>query len=223
MSVYPLDLRGGVGPVRGSVRNGVRLRPRASVSFNRGVNAGRFFRFDTAQARVGTAQYRATRRMAFYVRKVARNSMKKGGRYTSPQQMPETLRKRYYAQQTRYEQGRTKTPAYLPARPSRPGQPPFYREGNLRNPPFGVFAEPGPGVTPASLESTFLVGPLRMPGGKNNRGRAQILHEYGGPGEGSSGAVVVFPKRPYMAPALKKSVGRFQEFLQKALAEDLGG
>lgn len=72
--------------------------------------------------------------------------------------------------------------------PSEPGRPPHTRRGQLRR-----------AILYSSDNITAVIGPVR-----SRMGPAAQAHEFGGAFRGQT-----FTKRPFMAPALEKSLGRF--------------
>lgn len=183
-----------------------------------------FFRTDKLNKRVGSAAYRAVRQVAFAIRLQAIRSMerqeKRKKRYRDFYEMPVRLQQLRLAAHRR---GKQDIP--YPFMPSPVGQPPRATTDLMtRNGAFGIWAAALDGVTERTTRLpdriTFRVGPRVMPPDGANRGKVPELHEFGGIGVGSDGAVAFFPKRPFMKPAYDKQIRNLPKILARNIRSD---
>jgi hypothetical protein len=188
---------------------------------------GVFFDRPAVVAAVGRQGAAFLNRAGGYVRRVARNSMKKKGKARAQPKGQGAAFKRW-----------EKEIATTPASP--PGTPPFaHSESNvttLRNIQYGF----------DRIHESVLVGPLQLNqkstiNGVTGAGTVPQLHEFGGsrqvlekkvgnswvplgrqrprPGQPVRRRMAKYPARPFMYPALRKSVPRFPSlFLRQGVA-----
>lgn len=155
---------------------------------------------------------RVNGRWGGYVRKVARNSMKRARRKTSLSQLtPEQLIAYNAARRRWHQRGRTGKEPQLPPEPSRPGEPPRVVGGQIKNLiKYDRYSESG--------RLMVIVGPEVLSGSQRNKGEAPSLHENSGAGFGSGYVIVRFPRRSFMQPAAEKAMPHVRSWIRQAAA-----
>lgn len=172
-----------------------------------------FFRPGKATTRCERIADKVNGRYGAYVRKVARNSMKRARRKTSINQLTAEQLIEYNARRRRwYRRGRQGKEPQLPPEPSRPGEPPRVVDGQLKK--FLFYVKHNDGGRPS-----VIIGPVRLEGSTRNKGEVPSLHENSGTGEGSGYVTVRFPQRPYMSPAAEKAIPQVPSWLRQAAVQ----
>lgn len=172
-----------------------------------------FFRVGKTMSRMERIAFKVNKRYGGYVRKVARNSMKRVRRRTSLNQLsPEQLADYNAARRRWHKGGRRWREPQLPPEPSRPGEAPGVVAGQLKKFLFYVqHTEYG--------RPSVIIGPVRLEGGSRNKGEVPSLHENSGTGLGSGFISVRFPQRPYMGPAAEKAIPQVPSWLRQAAVQ----
>lgn len=148
-----------------------------------------------------TARY--LRRVGGYIRKTARNSIKKPGRMTIKEMRPEQRRRFARTRDARGRftfGGRAAPPKPRRRASSKPGDPPLNQTGRLRDNIF-FFADP-------KTRKSVVVGPVKL----NKSTNAPAVLEHGGVStittRRGGRRLARYEKRPYMAPALERGTSR---------------